>query len=172
MRRPPVLAFALLVAAAAPVWARGGPGTRRLPPRAAAAASFGDVGQGSWNWFGDPRAVYVGAPYNEVFVGWLDWSGQVTIAAYNTQSGATSTEVIGQTYHDDHSSPSILVEPDKRLTVFYSAHNGSKMYYRTTINPADISAWGQLQQVPSNVKGSLGFTYPNPVLLAAEENKL
>ena len=46
------------------------------------------------------------------------------------------------------------------------------MYFRSTLRPEDISAWGQLQHVPSNVSGSLGYTYPNPVLLPAEDNKL
>ena len=80
--------------------------------------------------------------------------------------------VIGHLFHDDHSAPSIFVEPDDRLTVFWSAHNGSRMYYRSTLRPEDISGWGPLQHVPSNMKGSLGFTYPNPVLLPAEDNKL
>ena len=169
MRRRYPLALVLLAAAAAaaaavaPVWARA--------PRATSSL-FGTLGQGSWNWFGDPRAVYVGNPYDEIIVGWIDWSGNVTVAAYSPQSGVASTQVIGQTFHDDHSSPSIVIEPDKRLTVFYSAHNGSEMYYRSTLLPGNISAWGPLQEVPSNVKGSLGFTYPNPVLLPAEENKL
>ena len=84
----------------------------------------------------------------------------------------TREHVIGSLFHDDHSAPSIFVEPDKRLTVFWSAHNGSKLYYRSTLRPADISGWGPLQHVPTNVNGSLGFTYPNPALLPVEDNKL
>ncbi|MGB0093835.1 MAG: BNR-4 repeat-containing protein [Solirubrobacteraceae bacterium] len=133
---------------------------------------MGTWGHGSWSWFGDPRAVYVAGQYDEVFAGWLDWSGHVTIGAYDPQFGVTSTHVIGHLLSDDHSAPSIFVEPDKRLTVFWSAHNSARMYYRSTLRPEDISTWGPLQHVPDNVKGSLGFTYPNPVLLPAENDKL
>ena len=132
----------------------------------------GSWGDGAWSWFGDPRAVYVAGRDDEVFVGWIDWSGNVTVGAYDPRLGVTSQHVIGHLRHDDHDAPAILVEPDKRLTVFFSGHNGADMYYRSTLRPEDISAWGPLQHVPSNVKGSLGFTYPNPVLLPSEDNKV
>ena len=133
---------------------------------------LGTWGHGSWCWFGDPRAVYVAGQYNEVFVGWIDWSGDVTIGAYDPQSRVTSTHAIAHLSSDDHSAPAILVEPDKRLTVFWSGHNGARMYYRSTLRPEDISAWGPLQHLPDNVKGPRGFTYPNPVLLPGESDKL
>jgi BNR repeat-containing family member len=180
MRRPGLLALALLLltTAVAPVWAKSTPSRRRSPARAAraragpATVSFGSWGHGAWSWFGDPRAVYVDGQYGEVFVGWIDWSGNVTIGAYDPQFGVTSGHVIGHLFHDDHSAPSIFVEPDQRLTVFWSGHNGSEMYYRSTLRPEDISAWGPLQHLSGNVNGSLGFTYPNPVLLSAEDNTL
>jgi hypothetical protein len=107
-----------------------------------------------------------------VFVGWLDWSGSVTVGAYDPEFGVFSKHVVGHLFHDDHSAPAIFVEPDERLTVFWSAHNGSAMYYRSTLRPEDISAWGPLQRVPSDLTGSLGFTYPNPVQLPAEGDTL
>ncbi len=185
MSRPRVLALALLLvlaAAATPVWAQGARRARRartetasaeLRARAAASAAssvFGTWGHGAWSWFGDPRAVYVAGQYDELFVGWIDWSGRITIGAFDPQFGVYSTHVIGRLFHDDHSVPSIFVEPDKRLTVFWSGHNGSEMNYRSTLRPEDISAWGPLQRLPVNVKGQDGFTYPNPVLLPAEHN--
>lgn len=176
------LALVLLVAASAPVWAGGGPTRHRVSAELAAArdrsarASFGTWGHGSWSWFGDPRAVYIAGQYNEVFVGWIDWAGRVTIGAYDPQFGVTSTHVIGRVSHDDHSAPSILVEPDKRLTAFWSEHDGAEMYYRSSRRPEDISAWGPVQHlsksVSGTIKGSLGFTYPNPVVLPAEDDKL
>ncbi len=184
MRRPGLIVLVLmlvLAAATAPVWARSSRTTRSQRARRAATAhsgssaassSFGSWGHGSWSWFGDPRAVYVQGQYDEIFVGWIDWSGNLTIGAYDPQYGVTSTHVVGTLFHDDHSAPSIFVEPDNRLTVFWSGHNGSEMYYRSTLRPEDISAWGPLQTVPARLKGSLGFTYANPVLLPAENNTM
>ncbi|MBV9167372.1 MAG: BNR-4 repeat-containing protein [Solirubrobacterales bacterium] len=168
-----------------PVWAHGTRsrhGVLKRPTRAhrfhpaahreGRAPRFGTWGQGAWSWFGDPRAVYVSGQYREIFVGWLGWSGGVTVGAYDPRFGVLEEHVVGYMFHDDHSAPSIFVEPDKRLTVFWSAHNGSAMYYRSTLRPEDISAWGPLQHVPRNVAGDFGFTYPNPILLPSENNKL
>jgi len=175
------MALTLLVVGAAPLWAWGAPRTQRTSRSHASArhrrprpsqSTFGTWGHGAWSWFGDPRAVYVAGHYAEIFVGWIDWSGSVIVGAYDPQFGVTSKHVIGQLFHDDHGAPSIFVEPDKRLTVFFSAHNGAEMCYRSTLRPEDISAWGPLQHLRSNVIGSLGFTYPNPVLLSSEDDKL
>ena len=81
------------------------------------AAQIGDLGPGSWCWFGDPRAVSV---QGQTFVGWIDWQGAIHIAAFDPSFGVVKDQTVGYEYHDDHSSPSILVEPDKRLTVFWS----------------------------------------------------
>jgi BNR repeat-containing family member len=170
------LALVLLVAVASPVWARPAPHHHPAPARAAvraaAQSSFGSWGHGAWSWFGDPRAVYVAGQYQEIFVGWIDWTGKVTVGAYDPAFGLMSRQVIGSLFHDDHSAPSIFVEPDHRLTVFWSGHDGTRMYYRSTLRPEDISAWGPLQRVPARMKGGLGFTYPNPVLLPSESDRL
>ena len=169
MRRERLVALVLAVflIAAAPVWAPGAmihrrPAHGRLGARFhsahLAAAPVGTWGHGAWSWFGDPRAVYVAGQFNEIFAGWLDWSGGVTVGAYDPQFGVTRKQVIGSEFHDDHGAPSILVEPDLRLTAFWSGDNGARMYYRSTLRPEDISAWGPLQHAPSNVAGTLGFT--------------
>ncbi|PZS09564.1 MAG: hypothetical protein DLM64_10300 [Solirubrobacterales bacterium] len=143
-----------------------------LPVGDPAPARIGTWGHGSWCWFQDPRAVHVASPVEATFVGWIDWSGRVTVGAYATSTGAMRTHVLARLYHDDHGAPAILVEPDKRLTVFYSGHDGAEMDYRTTLRPEDISAWGPVQRVPSGLRGRLGFTYPNPLILPAEGDKL
>jgi hypothetical protein len=139
---------------------------------APASARIVTWAHGSWSWFGDPRAVQVDGQYDETFVGWIDWKGQVTIGAYDPRFGVVRTSVVASLYHDDHSAPSILVEPDKRLTVFWSGHDGSEMDYRTTLRPADITAWTAAQHVRQVIPGADGFTYPNPVLLPSEGNTL
>src|SRR5437763_5692683 len=102
---------------------------------------------GSWCWFADPRADHVGGPQGKTFVGWIDWRGHVTVGSYDPNSGVTHTHVVGTLFHDDHGSPAVLVEPDKRLTGFYSGHNGSRMSYRTTRHPENISSWGRTPHV-------------------------
>jgi hypothetical protein len=134
-----LLALAVIVA----VIAVGATVVRLAPtpaPAAAAPASSSTVasavttlGPGSWCWFGDPRAVELDG---DTYVGWIGWQGAITIAEYRPQVGVISTEVVGHAYHDDHSSPSILIEPDNTLTVFWSGHNGSHMYERTSTAPA------------------------------------
>ena len=154
---------------------RGQPG-RPQPSRAqsgrARPAAIASFGPGSWCWFGDPRAVRVVGRYDQTFVGWIDWEGNIEIADYAADFGYVATEAIGRLYHDDHGAPAIFVEPDKRLTVFWSGHNGATMYYRSTLRPEDIRAWGPVQSVRARIKGQQGFTYPNPVLLPAEHNRL
>ena len=138
-------------------------------PATAAHAQIVTWAQGSWSWFGDPRAVQVGGA---TFVGWIDWSGRVTVGELDRDSGSSRAVVIARVYHDDHSDPSILVEPDGRLTLFWSGHNGGHMYYRTTLKPGDISAWTAVRALEQGIRGPDGFTYPNPVLLPAEANRL
>jgi hypothetical protein len=137
-----------------------------------AAASVGSWGDGSWCWFGDPRAVRVATPRDETFVGWIDERGGVTVGRYDAATHRMTKRVVGTIFHDDHSSPSMLVLPDKRLTVFWSAHNGAALYYRTAGSPESITDWGPVETVARNVAGTLGFTYPNPLMLSAEQNRI
>jgi hypothetical protein len=127
---------------------------------------------GGWSWFGDPRAVYVRGAHPATFVGWIGWNGDVTVGEYAPEFGLMRSYVVGHEYHDDHSVPSIQVEPDDRLTAFWSGHNGRKLYYRTTVGPEDISSWGPVAEVKSGIRGRNGFTYPNPLILSGEHDRL
>jgi BNR repeat-containing family member len=133
---------------------------------------IGSFGRGAWSWFQDPRAVHVGGTDGPTFVGWIAWNGAITVGDYDPVRGLVRTHVLGHWIHDDHASPAILVEPDGRLTVFWSGHNGHTMDFRTSQRPEDISAWGPVQHLHARLAGDLGFTYPNPVLLPAENDKL
>jgi hypothetical protein len=142
---------------------------------APASARIASLGRGSWSWFQDPRAVHVVGRYNQTYVGYIDWSGNVTVAAYDPTFATVTKRVIGTEYHDDHSAPAILVEPDDRLTAFWSGHNGKEMDYRTTLRPENVRDWGPVYSVPSTIppvspRVNLGFTYPNPILLPADGN--
>ncbi len=46
------------------------------------------------------------------------------------------------------------------------------MYYRRTAAPEDVTAWEPERRVPTNTPGSFGYTYPNPVQLSAEGNRI
>lgn len=116
--------------------------------------------RGSWSWFGDPRAVHVGGPAGLTFAGWIDWAGDVTVGAFDPRFGALSDAVVGHAYHDDHSDPSLLVEPDGRLTVFWSGHNGVRMYVRSTVHPGDITSWAPVAQVHQDIPGSRRLHLP------------
>ncbi len=149
-------------------WAEHGAPARAARPSARIAV----ISPGSWCWFGDPRAVHVRGRFDQIIAGWISPTGAITVASYGPTLGVLRTTVVGHLYPDDHSSPSLFVEPDKRITVFYSGHNGAEMHYRTTLEPEDISAWGPVHDVPSRRYGQRGFTYPNPVSLSAEHNDL
>jgi len=160
---------------AAPAGARGGHSSERSAastPPAPLRSRIVSWGRGSWCWFGDPRAVTVVAPRERTFVGWIDWNGRIRVGAYNPHTGARTTVTVGVLSRDDHGSPAILVEPDKRLTIFWAGHDGGAMYYRTSRRPEDIHAWGPVHLVSSQLRDYLGFTYPNPVILPAEHNRL
>lgn len=128
------------------------------------------VGTGAWCWFADPRAVHIArGGIDEVVVGWLSPAGAVTVETID-RAGHARTMVLARSYADDHANPAISVEPDNRITVYWSNHNGHHLYYATTRAPGDISAWGPRREVPSNTPGGWGFTYPNPVVLPAVHN--
>jgi hypothetical protein len=134
----------------------------------AAPPRVGTFGGGAWCWFQDPRAVSLDGT---TFAGWIARNGNLTVGAFTAAAG-TRTHVIGHWIHDDHASPVLFVEPDRRLTVFWAAHNGQTMNYRTSMRSGDITAWGPVRHVRSTLAGNLGFTYPNPVLVPREGNRL
>ena len=165
----PALVVALLPLAVAVGTASGSSGGS---PTGTPPLSFGHAG---WSWFADPRAVYAGG---RVFVGWVDWKRNIMVASIGP-GGTTRARIggeddpatgrtLGPGRHDDHGNPALLVEADGRITAFYSGHGGPVMHSRTTLLPGDIGSWGPDRYVKPNVPGPAGYSYPNPVRLAAE----
>jgi hypothetical protein len=135
----------------------------------AASESVLDFGRGSWCWFQDPRAIYF---HEHTYAGWVDDAGYVVVASIG-RGGFTRTRIArlgSRAYHDYHNAPGLLLEPDGRITAFYSAHSGPQMYARTTVSPGDISAWGPPALTPADPPGAADFTYPNPVYLSTEQS--
>lgn len=131
---------------------------------------------GAWSFFGDPRAVKVNGKY---FLGWTTMGGKVRVGEFDPATGKTTAKTLGPLMErgDDHENPSLLVKSDGRIMAFYSPHSGrlsprkrkSQLYYRTTLRPADITAWTPYRTIPTNTfDGHLGYTYPNPVPLSGD----
>ena len=137
-----------------------------VPGLSAAHAATPPIGEGAWSWFGDPRAVtHEGTTY----VGWVDHEGDIKVSSYDHTTRERVTAVLAARLNrDDHANPSIQVRPDGRLVVYYSRHVGPAMHYRVSSEPGDVSSWEAPQTLPVNVPGRFGYTYPNPIRLAAE----
>ncbi|MEA2182805.1 MAG: hypothetical protein QOF69_1990 [Solirubrobacteraceae bacterium] len=130
-----------------------------------------ELGAGAWSYFGDPRAI---SHDGHTFTGWISTDGNVWVARL-TAGGTLSKHLLFRGLgRDDHNNPSLVFLPDGRLIVFFSPHSGhglpppgipSKMYYRISQHAHSIDGWGPLHTVNTNAPGSLGYTYPNPVLL-------
>ncbi len=141
-----------------------------LGSAAEAAPKIRALGGGAWCWFGDPRGLHHN---NRTYIGWIDQEGDVKVASYDHTTRLRTTAVLRWSFErNDHATPSLHVRPDGRLMVFYSGHNGSKMYYRVSEEPGNVTSWHAERTVPTNTSGSLGYTYPNPVQLSAENDRL
>ena len=126
----------------------------------AAAAAPKAIGVGAWSYFGDPRAVHAGG---RTFVGWSDRHGYTHVAALGSGQVLEHRRLGPRLTVDDHNNPSLYVRPDGRLTVFYSAHNGKRMYYRVAAEPNSLMSLSSARVVGRNTGGPWGYTYPNPL---------
>ncbi len=128
---------------------------------------------GAWCWFADPRAVYYQADHKRIYIGYVNKQGDVNISCYDHETKKVTTATLKEKLqYDDHANPAILILPDGRLMVFYCAHNGNQMWYRLSKNPEDITAWEAERTIGTNTKGTQGYTYPNPIQLANENNRI
>lgn len=125
---------------------------------------------GAWCWFQDPRSVYLNG---KTYTGFVNQSGDIVVSSYENATGQSSSATLKAGLQiDDHASPSIEVLPDDRLVVWYSAHSGTKMYYRSSTYANSIAAWNAEKTVPVNYPSAgYHYTYPNPVYLPAEGTK-
>ena len=128
---------------------------------------------GAWCWFSDPRAIYVD---DKMYGGFVDRQGSIWAFCYDPATqNKQQCKLYDKLDYDDHANPSIMALPDKRLVLFFSAHGGTKnspIYYKISKQPADISAWGELQSVSPKMEGNLGVCYTNPAMLSAENNRV
>ena len=131
------------------------------------------TGSGAWCWFADPRAVHVAGRFRRTYTGWIDSAGNIKLAAFDHDTHVRSTAVLRAGFPvDDHNNPAILALPDGRLLVFFSGHGGRDMFVRRSVRPEDVTAWEPATVVGTNLEGRHGYTYPNPVRLAAEGGRI
>jgi hypothetical protein len=131
------------------------------------------IGDAGWSWFQDPRAVFHHGVHRQTFVGWVDLAKNIRLASYNHDTRQQVIVNLATDFSsDDHDVPAIEIEPDGRIIAFWSGHAGPTMFYRRTTEPEDLRTWGPLRTVPVNTPGTTGYTYPNPIRLPAEGDKL
>ena len=101
------------------------------------------LGDGAWSWFADPRAVH---HRGRTYVGWVAQDGDIKVSAYDHVTLARTTALVAPRVEvDDHANPAVQILPDGRVRAYYSAHGGTRMWYRTSLAPEDVSAWGPAQ---------------------------
>src|SRR6266536_2784089 len=54
----------------------------------------------------------------------------------------------------------------------WPAHAGPTMRARISSRPEDVAAWEPERPLPTNSPGTLGCTYPTPMQLSAEGNRI
>lgn len=134
---------------------------------------------GAWCWFSDPRAVYYEGSYSRTFAGWIDNFGDIHLGFYDHTTGNTvTTTIFDDLQVDDHDNPSILIDEEGHLLVFFNSHGGSEgLYFTRSKKPEDISEWEEIRILklndPTHLEyGSESYTYTNPVKLSAEGGRI
>ena len=127
------------------------------------------LGDGGWSWFGDPRAVFHAGRHRRTYVGWVSRDGEITVASFDHATRHLERVVLRRGLSvDDHNSPGLLMGADGHLTVYYMGPGRAHMFYRRTTRPEDVTSWDPERTLPTNTKGTRGYTYPNPIHLRGE----
>jgi hypothetical protein len=136
---------------------------------------------GIWSWFSDPRAIYFEGKYKRTYIGWIDNFGDVHVGFYDHGNKKIDSYVIYDGLEiDDHNNPSILIDHEGYLHLFFTAHlqNEKPIYYIKSSIPEDISSWEDLKLLYLNDKEkypkavNFNHTYTNPIQLKSENNKI
>jgi rhamnogalacturonyl hydrolase YesR len=135
---------------------------------------------GSWCWFSDPRAVYYEGKHKRTYTGWVDNYGDIHVAYYDHSTGAIASHVVANNLErDDHNNPSILIDEEGKLLVFFNMHmQGVQPLFLVKANsPENIEDWGEVRKLYLNDAslkdmGNMNHTYTNPVKLSAENGRI
>jgi hypothetical protein len=123
---------------------------------------------GAWSWFGGPRALTVGGDVARTYVGWVTSGGDVRVGAYDHVTGGVESATMHADFHaDDHANPTLLLDADDRLMVFYTGHRGRWAIYRQMLRPHDLEGWTRERAAGPYSKDVGGYTYPSPCRLGS-----
>src|SRR3989304_5094775 len=120
------------------------------------------VAQPMYSLISAPSTWYANGKTYVVFLGTASVPSStylVYITSYDHASGAWATPIsiaTGSIVADDHSAPSLFIDPSGFLHVFYGAHDSSIEYIKST-NPYDTSSWTTMADPESGTA-----TYPSP----------
>jgi hypothetical protein len=109
------------------------------------------------------------AVYNngKVYFTWVRGdNGHAEIATFTEATDAVSAATDFRNVQvDDHANAAIVILPDGKIMVMYSAHVGVGEYHKTSTNPEDISAFGSEVNLDS-ILGQSVYTYNQPIVMA------
>ncbi len=131
---------------------------------------------GAWCWFSDPRAIYYEGQHERTYAGWVSEEGDVVVGYFDHVEGRVKTYVLHEKLEvDDHDNPALLIDGQGRLHVFFSKHGSlfPIQLYRAE-SPEMIDSWEPVIELKLNDMERYsgmrdGYTYQNPVYLAAEQ---
>ncbi|PTX62981.1 putative BNR repeat neuraminidase [Kordia periserrulae] len=133
---------------------------------------------GVWCWFSDPRAVYFEGKHKRTYAGWIDNYGDVHIGYYDHETQVIDSKVIYDNLEiDDHDNPSIVIDDDGRLLVFFNTHlqDERPLFFCKSLQPESIQEWSPVEELFLNDEEKyrtariLRHTYTNPVRLSNEK---
>jgi len=134
---------------------------------------------GAWCWFSDPRAVYYEGIHKRTYSSWIDSYGDIFISSYDHTSGKTQNRKLFDNLEtDDHDSPSILIDKQGNILVFFSKHASSEpIHLLKSKFPEDITQWNAEKLLDVNDTKNYpewrnSYTYYCPIQLSAENNKI
>jgi len=134
---------------------------------------------GAWCWFSDPRAVYFEGLHKRTYTGWIDSYGDIFISSYDHVTGKTENQKLYDNLQiDDHNNPSILIDKDGYIMVFFSKHSTKEpIHLMKSKFPEDISQWDNEKKLDLNdtkkyPEWTNSYTYQCPVQLSEENNKI
>ncbi|MGZ5191266.1 MAG: BNR-4 repeat-containing protein [Flavisolibacter sp.] len=167
----------LYVYIALTVSACSGQSKNKSVPKGEAYLSF--TVNGAWCWFSDPRAIYFKGKHRRTYAGWVDSSGNIIVGFYDHELKRTEIKVLHRNFEkDDHDNPSLFIDRQGKLMVFYSKHATPEPIYLVRSKKAeDISEWETAATLNLNdsiayPKLSDTYTYTNICQLANEKDKL
>lgn len=116
-------------------------------------------------WIGTnhPSAIYRNGV---TYIAYSGNSDDAYVISYNHASGLFSSPVLVGANpladNDDHGTPSMLIDANGYIHIFWGCHNSDLQYAKST-NPEDISAWTAMT---SPVSDPEDCTYPQPMQMS------